>query len=138
MTTESHDFFLGYLTTVINVATPFMHRDSNALQRITNAKFATNMGTFPVYATKRRPRHVIRTVAEILKQHQLHVGPMYTQDSAHHSYSKDSSSDESFCLQLHVQSNHAEGKQIPNPVHLITNLAYCLKLHHTRSMYLWA
>ena len=63
---------------------------------------------------------------------------MYVQDSSNHSHSKESSADESFCLQLWVQSNHAEGKQIPNPVHLITNLAYHLKLHHTRNMYLWA
>ena len=64
MTTESH---IGHLTAAINVAIPFMHRDSNALQRSTNAKFATNMVTFPVYATKRRPGCTTRTVAEILK-----------------------------------------------------------------------
>ena len=39
------------------------------------------------------------------KVHQLHVGPMYAHP-------------------LQTQSNHAEGKQIPNPVHLIMNLAY--------------
>ena len=72
------------------------------------------------------------------KAHQLHEGPMYAQDSANHSYSKESSSDESFCLQLQAQSNHVEGKHIPNPAHLITNLAYHLKPHHTRNMYLWA
>ena len=60
---------------------------------------------------------------------------MYAQDSANHCYSKESSSDESFCLQLQAQSNQAEGKQIPKPVHLITNLAYHLKPHHTRNMY---
>ena len=52
------------------------------------------------------------------------------------SYSAESSSDESFCLQLQAQSNQAAGKQIPQPVHLITNLAYHLKPHHTRNMYL--
>ena len=72
------------------------------------------------------------------KAHQIHAGPMYAQDNANHSYSKESSSDESFYLQLQAQSNHAEGKQIPNPVHPIMNLAYCLKLHHTRNMYLQA
>ena len=41
-------------------------------------------------------------------------------------------------LQLQIQSNHAEGEQIPNPIHLIRNLAYQLKLHHTRNMYLQA
>ena len=67
---------------------------------------------------------------------QLHAGPMYVHDSSSHSCSEDSSSNESFCLQLQIQSNHAEGKQIPNPVHLIMNLAYQLKPHHTRNMYL--
>ena len=72
------------------------------------------------------------------KVHQLHAGPMYAKDSANYCYSKESSSDESFCLQLQAQSNQSEGKQIPQPVHLITNLTYHLKLHHTRNMYLWA
>ena len=70
------------------------------------------------------------------KVHQLHAGPMHVQDSSNHSHSEDSSSDESFCLQLQIQSNHAEGKQIPNPIHLIMNLAYWLKPHHTRNRYL--
>ena len=72
------------------------------------------------------------------KVDQLHAGPIYAEDSANHSYSEESNSDESFCLQLQAQNNHAEGKQIPNPVHLIMNLAYHLKLHHTRNMYLQA
>ena len=72
------------------------------------------------------------------KVHQLHAGPMYAQDSFNYSQSKESSSDESFCLQLQVQNNQAEGKQIPNTIHLITNLAYHLKLHHTKNMYLQA
>ena len=72
------------------------------------------------------------------KAHQLHAGPKYAQDSANHSYSEECSSDESFSLKLQAQSNHSEGKQIQNPFHLITNLAYCLKPYHTRNMYLWA
>ena len=72
------------------------------------------------------------------KAHQLHAGPMYAHDSSNHSHSEDSSCDESFCLQLQNQGNHAEGKQIPNPVHLIINPAYQLKPHHTRNMYLQA
>ena len=119
MTTESH---IGHLNTVINVVTPFMHKDSNALQKSTNVKFATNMVTFPVYATKRRPRVHHKNSCRNPKAHQLYAGPMYAQDSANHSYCEESSSDESFCLQLQAKSNHAEGKQIPNPVYLITNL----------------
>ena len=37
------------------------------------------------------------------KAHQLHAGPMYSQDDANHCYSKESSSDESFCLQLQAK-----------------------------------
>ena len=72
------------------------------------------------------------------KAHQHHAGPMYVQDSSYHSYSENFSSVESFYLQLQIHSNHAEVKQIPNPVHLIMNLAYQLKLLHTRNMYLQA
>ena len=64
MKTESHT---RHLTAVINVVTPYMHKDSNALQRSTNARFATNMVTFPVYVTKRRPKCITRMVAEIFK-----------------------------------------------------------------------
>ena len=44
------------------------------------------------------------------KVHQLHAGLMYAQDSANHYYSEESSTDESFCLQLQAQSNQTEGK----------------------------
>ena len=68
--------------------------------------------------------------------HQLNTGPVYVHDSSICSHSKESSSDESFCLQLQVQCNQIEGKKVPSPIHLITNLAYRLKLHHNRDMYL--
>ena len=121
-----------------NVVIPFMYKDSNALQRSTSAKSATNMATFLVYATKKKTQAHHKNSHRNPKVHQFHAGRMYAQDSSNHSYSKESSSDESFCPQLQVQSNHAEHKQIPNPVHLIMSLAYHLKLHHTRNMYLRA
>ena len=65
------------------------------------------------YQEKTQAHH--RTNHRNPKAHQLHAGPMYAQDSSSHSHSDDSSSDESFCPQLQIQSNHAEGKQIPNP-----------------------
>ena len=64
MTTRTH---IGHRTAATNVVTPYTHKDSNALQRNTNAKCATNMVTSPVYATKRKLRCITRTVAEILK-----------------------------------------------------------------------
>ena len=64
MTTRSH---IELLTAATNVVTPYMHKDSNALQRSTNAKRALNMATSPVYVTKRKLRCITRTVTEILK-----------------------------------------------------------------------
>ena len=45
---------------------------------------------------------------------------------------------ESFCLQLRIQCTQAGVKQILTPAHLIANLAYCLKSHHHRNLYLRA
>ena len=46
------------------------------------------------------------------------------------------SSDDSFCLQVNIQHAQADCKKIPTLSHLITNLAYRLKPHHTRNQYL--
>ena len=86
----------------------------------------------------KRLRHITRTCHRNPIEHQLHTGPMYVQDSSSHSQSEDSSSDESFCLQLQIQSHHAKGKLITTPVHLIMNFAYQSKPHYTRNMCLWA
>ena len=72
------------------------------------------------------------------KAHQLKAGPVYAHDSSICSHSDELSSDESFCLWLQVKHNQVQGKKIPIPVHLVTNIAYRLKLHHNRNMYLWA
>ena len=41
-----------------------------------------------------------------------------------------------FCLQLKIQHTQTGIKNIPPPAHLITKLAYRLKSHHTRNLYL--
>ena len=46
-----------------------------------------------------------------------------------------SSSEDSFCLQLQLQSTQVQTK-IPALQHLITNLAYKLKPHHKKTQYL--
>ena len=71
--------------------------------------------------------------------HQLQVGAVYAKDSAICSQSEDDSpSEDSFCLQVKVKCKQANLKRIPRPTHLITNLAYRLKLHHTGNLYLRA
>ena len=101
-------------------------------------KVCNKYGHFSSLCYQKKTQVLHRNSCRNPKAHQLHAGPMYVQDSSNHSYSEESSCDESFCQQLQVQSNHAEGKQIPNPVHLIMNLTYHLKLHHTINVYLRA
>ena len=71
--------------------------------------------------------------------HQIKSGAVYAKESAISSESdEDSSSEDSFCLQVKIKHNEADRQKIPRPIHLITNLAYRLKPHHTRNIYLRA
>ena len=69
------------------------------------------------------------------KAHQLQIGPVYMQDSIC-SQSEESSSNDSFCLQVQLQSTQIETK-IPAPQYLNTNLVYKLK-PHKKTQYLRA
>ena len=39
---------------------------------------------------------------------------------------------------MKVHRTHISHPEVPKPVYLMANLAYCLKEHHTRNQYLWA
>ena len=69
----------------------------------------------------------------------LQVVAVYTCDKSICGHPEDlSSNNESFCLQVRIQHTQADCKKIPTPSHLISNLAYRLKPHHTRNQYLRA
>ena len=71
------------------------------------------------------------------KAHTLQVGAVYACDRSICSHPEGlSSSDDSFCLQVKIQHSQADCNKIPTPSHLITNLTYRLKPHHTRNQYL--
>ena len=72
------------------------------------------------------------------KAHHLQAGAVYVHENAICDQSEESSSDDSFCLQLKVQCTQTGLKKVPTPSHLITNLAYRLKPHHTRNQHLRA
>ena len=56
-----------------------------------------------------------------------------------HDYSSDVSlSEDSFCLQVKVNKQNGKTQKLPNATHLLTNIAYRLKPHHTRNQYLRA
>ena len=51
---------------------------------------------------------------------------------------EESTSEESFCLQVKIKCKQDKEQSVPRPTHLITNLAYRLKPHHKRNLYLRA
>ena len=64
------------------------------------------------------------------RPHQLRAGALYTYQDGDSDVSEESSMDESFCLQMKVQNTQLKYQQLPTLVYLMTNLAYCLKMHH--------
>ena len=72
------------------------------------------------------------------KAHQLKVGVLYVQDNSISSQSEDFSSDDFFCLHLKIQYTQGSVNNVPTPAHLIANLAYWLKSHQKRNLYLRA
>ena len=66
------------------------------------------------------------------KAHQLQAGAVYATDSVIYSQSEDdSSSEDSFCLQVKVKCTQGNLQRMSRPTHLITNLAYRLNPHKT-------
>ena len=73
------------------------------------------------------------------KVHQLKAGTGHAQGSAPYDHlDDDSTSEDSFCLQIKIKQKQAKEQRVPKPTHLITNLAYRLQPHHHRNLYLRA
>ena len=72
------------------------------------------------------------------KAHQLQAGALYTHQDGHSNDSDESENNDSFCLQMKVQEPQVSHPQVPKPVYLMTNLAYCLQMHHRQNQYLCA
>ena len=70
------------------------------------------------------------------KAHQIQVDKSYHYS---HNYSSDvSMSEDSFCLQVKVNKHNKKTQKPPHTTHLLTNIVYRLKPHHTRNQYLRA
>ena len=70
------------------------------------------------------------------KAHQIQVDESYNHLE---NYSSDVSlSKDSFCLQVRIRKQTKGTQKLPNTTHLITNIAYGLKPHHTINQYLRA
>ena len=68
--------------------------------------------------------------------HQLQAGTVYAKESALYDHlEEDSTSEDSFCLQVKIKHTLDKKQEVPRPKHLITNLAYRLKPHHIRPLF---
>ena len=73
------------------------------------------------------------------KVHQIQAGSTHAHRCASYDhFDEDSTSEESFCLQLKINRRQARESKVPKATHLITNLAYRLQPQHHRNMYLRA
>ena len=94
------------------------------------------MDTLPIYVIRRN-----KSLSSLGSKRPIccGVGAVYACDKSICSHPEDlSSSNDSFCLQVKIQHTKADFKKIPILSHLITNLVYRLKPHHTRNQYLRA
>ena len=101
-----------------------------------SVKLVTSLDTLPVLVIRKKKAPF---KSRKPKAHQLQVGAVYAKESAICGQSEDySSSKDSFPLQIKVQCTQVNLQKIQKPAHLITNLAYRLKSHHTRNLYVRA
>ena len=70
------------------------------------------------------------------KAQQLRVGALYTLHDAENS-EDESGPEDNFCLQMKIHQTCISHPEVPKPVYLMANLAYCLQEYHTRNQYLW-
>ena len=107
---------------------------SHAQLRNTNARHATNLNILHVNVSKGNSIH--NTNLDNPKHTIIQVDESY--DNLDNYLSDVSSSEDSFCLQVNIKRQPNKTQKIPKPTHLITNIAYQLKQHHTRNQYLRA
>ena len=137
--TTSHQLQTGHhpqatTTGIQSVVIPPIGKDLHAQQKSISARYVINLGTLPVNVSKRN--NTCKRNSDNLKPHQIQVDESYHYS---HDYSSDvSSSEDSFCLQVKVHKQNTKTQKLPNTTHLLTNVVYRLKPHHTRNEYLRA
>ena len=111
-------------------------RGFNVQQSNTSAKLVISLDILQVCVSQKKQAPFKHRKPKV---HQLQAGSTHAHRSASYDHSdEDSTSEESFCLQLKVKHRQARESKVPKATHLITNLAYRLQPHHQRNMYLRA
>ena len=109
-------------------------KGSHSQQRNISVRYVINLDILLANVSKKKqhPQHRFRQP----KAHQIQVDESYNHLE---NYSSDISlCKDSFCLQVGVRKQTKGTQKLPNTTHLITNIAYRLKPHHTRNQNLRA
>ena len=102
----------------------------------TNVKLAKSLATLQACASRKKQANFKPRRPKV---HQLQAGAVYVKESASYDHSgEESTTEDSFCLQVKIKCKQDKEQKVPRPTHLIINLAYRLKPHHTRNLYLRA
>ena len=125
------------LTSAPGVVTHYMPKDSHVLQENSNVRYVISLGISPQYVTKR-----VSSLQTHLKQenpkHTNYVQGPYTPTMILIEVDLKYQTEDLFCLQMKIQKTQVTNQQVPKLIHLMTNLACHLQLHHKRNQYLWA
>ena len=121
------------------VVTHYMQRDFNVHLGNSNVRYATSLATslqcvirkvkansHPILSTQENPRH-----------NNFASEALYTHHDADRSESE-SDTEDTFCLQMKIHRTQVSHPEVPKPIYLMANLAYCLQEHHKRNQYLQA
>ena len=116
-----------------------MQRDFNVQLGNSNVRYATSLVTslqcvirkvkansHPILFTQENPRH-----------NNFMWGP-YTPTMMQTEVQSESEMEDSFCLQMKIRRTQISHPEVPKPIYLMANLAYCLQEHHKRNQYLRA
>ena len=119
---------------VASVGIPLILKGSSAQQRSFNVRHAIHLAIIQAFVSRRFNKNKLLTSKGNPKAHQSKAGTIH----AHDSVTEEDSSDDSFCLQLKIQYAQVNNKNNQRHACLVTNLAYRLKQHGNRNLYLRA
>ena len=123
-------------TDVPNVVMQHTCRDSSVQQKNTSAKLGISLDILQAYVSRKRkltsnpkgPKHSSCKQVQFMQKEVLHMTTQMRKAlvKLH------------FACKSRSNASRIKNKKVPRPTHLIINLAYILKPHHSRNLYLRA
>ena len=114
-----------------DVVTHHMQKDSSVLQKNFSVKVCHKFGHFTTVCYQKNQQKSGSFIPRKPKAlTNFKQGALYTHQDGDRNISKESNTDESFCLQMKVQKTQLTNPQLPKPVYLMANLVYQLQMHN--------